>query len=47
MNNPRMITPGHIITERHKAEDIIKRFGQWHKIRQFVYRGTIFWEIVK
>ncbi len=47
MDNPRLITPNRIITERHKAEDIIKMGRGWRKIKHLVYKGIIFWEIVK
>ena len=46
MTNPRLITPTRIITERHKAEDIIKMRG-WYKVRQLIYKGVIFWELRK
>ena len=46
MNNPKLITANHIITERHKAEDIVRRFG-WRKVKQLVYKGVIYWEIIK
>ena len=46
MTSPGLITSNHIITERHKAEDIVKRFG-WRKVNQLVYKGVIYWEIIK
>jgi len=45
--SPRLITPDRIITERHKAEDIIKMNRGWRKVGQQNYRGVTFWEIVK
>ena len=45
--NPRLITPNRIITERHKAEDIVKKGKGWRKVGQQVYKGVIFWEVVR
>ena len=42
---PGLITPARIITERHKAEDIIKM--GWQKVDELTYKGITFWEIVK
>ncbi len=47
MNNPKLVTPNHIITERHKAEGIVRHFEQWRKVGQLVYKGVIYWEIVR
>ena len=45
--SPRLITPNRIVTERHKAEDIIKMGRGWHKVGQRNYKGVTFWEIVR
>lgn len=47
MDNPRLITSNRIITERHKAEDIIKMGRGWRKVGQQVYKSIIFWELVR
>ena len=45
MENPKLITPNRIITERHKAWDITKT-GNWHRVRELHYKGIIYWEII-
>lgn len=45
--SPRLITSNRIITERHKAEDVIKMNRGWRKIGQQDYKGVTFWEIVR
>ena len=45
--NPRIITDNRIITERHKAIDIIRMNLGWHKVSEVSYKGITFWELVR
>lgn len=44
--NPKVITESRIVTERHKAEDVIKMGQGWtHTGLVIEYNGVDFWEL--
>lgn len=46
--NPLVVTSNRIVTERHKAEDILKMGLGWSKTKEECdYEGTTYWELTR